>query len=245
MPRKYSGRGKTRRSTQTQSSSLIWVWVFLGMFLGVIGAMLAYGAYTRQWSFQSPKPQTIANAQQVQAKPTTHSVGGEQKSLPNKPNEQYEFYTLLPGMEVQVPKGSSVTPTHHLPGSSSSHSHSSNVSNASNVPSSNTPLQVGNRTLAGTPATMPLIQTENKKQTVQYILQAGIFLEPKSADELKARLILQGFTTHIQKVRTQNGQNWYRVTLGPFSSESKAFAQKKRLEKQKIKATLILQRQLQ
>ena len=61
------------------------------------------------------------------------------------------------------------------------------------------------------------------------------------AEELKSRLVLQGFRPHIQKVRVQE-DIWFRVTLGPFSTETMALKQKKQLEKHQIRGILFLQR---
>lgn len=50
---------------------------------------------------------------------------------------------------------------------------------------------------------------------VTYYLQAGSFLDPNDANELRARLILLNLETRIQDTSLQ-GRTWYRVQTGPF-----------------------------
>jgi len=50
---------------------------------------------------------------------------------------------------------------------------------------------------------------------VTYFLQAGSFLDPNDANELRARLILLNLETRIQDTSLQ-GRTWYRVQSGPF-----------------------------
>ena len=48
-----------------------------------------------------------------------------------------------------------------------------------------------------------------------YFLQAGSFLDPNDAEELRARLILLNLETRIQDTNL-SGRTWYRVQAGPF-----------------------------
>ncbi|MDG2176817.1 MAG: SPOR domain-containing protein [Gammaproteobacteria bacterium] len=50
---------------------------------------------------------------------------------------------------------------------------------------------------------------------VTYFLQAGSFLDPNDANELRARLILMNLETRIQDTNLR-GRTWYRVQAGPF-----------------------------
>jgi cell division protein FtsN len=62
---------------------------------------------------------------------------------------------------------------------------------------------------------------EGVKQVEQpgtYLLQAGSFRSRQQADQLRARLALLGLETSVQAVTVDNGQNWHRVRVGPFSN---------------------------
>ena len=49
-----------------------------------------------------------------------------------------------------------------------------------------------------------------------YILQAGSFIEYKEADQLKAKLAMQGIKSKINRFKIDD-TNWYRVRIGPIA----------------------------
>ena len=54
-----------------------------------------------------------------------------------------------------------------------------------------------------------------EKNPVTYFLQAGSFIDPNDAEELRARLILMNLDTKVQPTPL-SGRTWYRVQAGPF-----------------------------
>lgn len=79
-------------------------------------------------------------------------------------------------------------------------------------------------------------QTNNKNSS--YILQAGAFLNPDSANDLKAHIALLGFSAKIT-TRTENGKQINKVILGPFSSQQEAQSVKNSLQQQSISVTIV------
>ena len=53
---------------------------------------------------------------------------------------------------------------------------------------------------------------------VSYMLQAASYSTYKDADQLKAKLILNGLSSSIQKVSIENKGTYYRVRVGPYAS---------------------------
>lgn len=53
---------------------------------------------------------------------------------------------------------------------------------------------------------------------VSYMLQAASYSAYKDADQLKAKLILNGLSSSIQKVSIENKGTYYRVRVGPYDS---------------------------
>ena len=51
-----------------------------------------------------------------------------------------------------------------------------------------------------------------------YFLQAGAFQNPADADNLKARLALQGLEASVEPTNLPDKGVWYRVRLGPYSN---------------------------
>jgi cell division protein FtsN len=170
--------------------------------------------------------------------------------------KHFTFYQLLPGMEIPISEPSETTVAANAPVSPAEpvpFMYVTTPKKVTPVPSSATATTpVKPRTALGSakqPVTQPLKTTPaqypkvlRKLAAAQYLLQVDAFKNPTIASALKTRLTLQGFTPNVYKVEAEDGV-WFRVILGPYPSEMMALRQKSRLEKQKIHAILILQRQ--
>lgn len=231
--RRNSSSKRSRKSAGSFTGVLIMVGVVIGILLTSAGYMF----------FSKPSRDSKSQSSHFLVK--KEKSFKKEKEKDNTQNAQrFEFYTLLPGMEVQLPDAPS-------------HSHTK-IKNQANIkqepvnglvhpvngsPNSNIPSTSSSSSASASASSKESkAQTSSKQTDAHYILQAGIFQELRLADELKATLTLQGFNTRIQKVQTPEGHTWFRVTLGPFATESNALQQKKRLEEQKIHGILILQR---
>ena len=77
------------------------------------------------------------------------------------------------------------------------------------------------------------------KTGIRYILQAGSFRNPAQADQLKARLALQGIEANIQTVTINDGDTWHRVRVGPMQDLTALNRTRKRLHDNGI-ATMVV-----
>ena len=68
-------------------------------------------------------------------------------------------------------------------------------------------------------AKRPLAQ--QKKAKANFVVQLASFHQKKDAEQMKAELILKGFSATIESINRQNRQ-WYRVVMGPFSDRIEA-----------------------
>jgi len=201
-PVRRSGRHARRVRA---SVSPAWNWLMMGILIGILGVFAIYLCTTdkdtlKQWlSAKQPKIKTLAK--NIATKPPTKVA---QKKAPK---ERFEFYQLLPGMEVPIP---------------------------------DTDHDGLKPKISAEKPTTP--QTQTKLAAAQYLIQAGTFRGLTQAESLKRRLTQQGMAARIQKIEAEDGF-WFRVTVGPFASESMAITHKNRLAKQKIQGILILQRQ--
>lgn len=76
--------------------------------------------------------------------------------------------------------------------------------------------------------------------TSSYLLHLGTFTKLAAADELKAKLILHGFEVNIQTITSSTQKDpIYKVTLGPFASQSIAIVKKSQLDVAGFKNILI------
>lgn len=92
--------------------------------------------------------------------------------------------------------------------------------------------------VAPKPQALPQIQPESQPPTSVttsselYYLQVGAFSKRSSADSQKAKLILSNWPTKVQQVRLSNGNNIYRVFVGPYNQGTELKQAEKGLTKQ-------------
>lgn len=77
---------------------------------------------------------------------------------------------------------------------------------------------------------------ERADADVRYILQVGSFGSFADADQLKAKLALQGMAATVQKVTIEGKGEYHRVRLGPYEKLSDLDSASERLSKLGIKA---------
>jgi cell division protein FtsN len=73
------------------------------------------------------------------------------------------------------------------------------------------------------------------EESVAYVLQAGSFASFEDADNLKARLALNGLIAHIQKVDVE-GKSYHRVRIGPYDKIEQLDAAADQLRQLNIRA---------
>lgn len=143
----------------------------------------------------------------------TAASKGAEKTEPQEENRPvFDFYTLLPESEVSVPVES-------VP-----------VSQKKEPPKKGRSGQASNAPAAEKADSSPR----------KYLLQAGSFRNSKDADRLRAQLLLEGLEPRVEKVSVGNGENWYRVQLGPFSDQSALQSTRSVLASKKIDSLLLL-----
>lgn len=68
----------------------------------------------------------------------------------------------------------------------------------------------------------------------RYIMQCGSFRKQTLAESLKVQIAMNGFTARIKDTNEINGDVWYRVILGPYTSKRKAERERHQLERNDI-----------
>ncbi len=230
---------KKRSRSNGYSVSYVWLWLLSGAFVGILGITSAYLLLTGKWSLDKLKPDAAIklspkklNAAKVQKQP---ALAAKKKSSP-----RFEFYQLLPGMEVPIPdptseQNKSSTPkliplTPKAPIS---------AEESSLTPSRPAPSVSLKKPNTIEKPSLPKVQT--KLAAAQYLIQAGAYRGLGSAEAFKTRLQRLGFHPRLQKVEAEDG-TWFRIIIGPFPSEIIASKHKNTLAKQRIEGILILQR---
>ena len=147
-------------------------------------------------------------AEQVRAtveRTVGHSIGVDSTAPPAKP--KFEFYTLLPEMEVVVPDEDLAAPA-PAPAESST--------------TTETP------TSAATEDDAPG-DTDPALKSGHYVLQVASFRSIRDADGLKAQLTLLGFQPVVQTVAINSDEKWHRVRIGPYADRDSLEAARIRL----------------
>lgn len=193
MARDYAKRPKKRKKAKKGTSS--WVWLLTGVMMGLVVAAVGYlKLFVPYEGSATPTPK------QAEAKQST------------KP--KFDFYTLLPEMEVEVPEAPKKS------------------TRQATKPSTKKPVTITAKKESNK-------QPSKALEAAKYRLQLASFKKYDEADSMKARLALEGIFVEIQTVKLDTGQTWYRVRTTQFEERTDALALQKNLQRQAINSMLL------
>lgn len=156
---KYSSTHHRRRSLPG------WIWLLTGLSIGLAVAFIVYlnGQKALKESRQNAADIPVETiAKQTKTQPVQQST--------TPANQRFDFYTLLPELEVVVPQ--------------ETQQHKQTIPRQKPLPSESSPDPPRN----------------NPKISGGYLLQAGSFQKLQEADSLKAKLALIGIESNIESV---------------------------------------------
>ncbi len=193
MARDYKSRAQRQPSKKPIP---VFVWLLSGYLLGVgsVGLLWLGGSSDGEvpgWINQDT-PLTVAS------ETASSKVDIEDPVTPPR----FDFYTLLPEMEIVVPDDELEAKPKPPP-----------------VPVSASKPVVTEARVAVAPKS-------------GYLLQVGAFKNAVDADKLKARLILQGYPATVSRVKTADGNMWSRVRVGPIHSADVLKSKRRQLQAQ-------------
>jgi cell division protein FtsN len=222
MPRDYKHRAR-RKKKRTKLSP--WTGVISGLLIGLFVAFLVYIKMQAK-----PDPHVyLQESIQPTADPVRQPAPDENKEqaavAPATPKPRFDFYTLLPEMEVVVPE------------------RELSASRQQTTP----PVQKAAPVVTATPAAAsrpqqpaaPVVTTTTKPQAGSYYLQVGSFKNGAQAERFKAELAMQGLQTSIQTVTINNRDTYHRVRVGPFRDLGALDKTRQTLKKKGIDSTPI------
>jgi len=190
-------KSNAKHGSRNKGSSGIpaWLWLLGGIFIGLGTAVaLMFRGYLPEFKDHTPEID----------KPVASASGTALIDDKEKPKEaekpRYDFFTVLPEMEVVVPEQELQRKAAKTPEPAASAS-SKDVSSSAG-------------TASGTKATAAT-------EVDRYILQVGSFQDAGEAEQMKAQLALIGFTASVQTV-TVDGTSWHRIRVGPFDGAREA-----------------------
>ena len=192
-------RSNTKRhgSNRKGSSGIpAWFWLLGGIFIGLgVAVVLMFRGYLPEFTERTPEIDQPAASTSSAA-----LINDKEKvTAPEKP--RYDFFTVLPEMEVVVPEQELQRKAASIPAPIAS-------------VSSNDTAAAPNSTAS----------TEAKTATAvddRYVLQVGSFQDSSEAEQMKAQLAMIGFTASVQTV-TVDGKSWHRIRVGPVDGARQA-----------------------
>lgn len=185
MAKNTSRRGASRGGSKRQSRQVPgWVWLFTGVIGGLFVAFLFHLAQV-----QMEQGRAGGGDGKVVEKPQPKEKDNDGATKDDQP--KFDFYAVLPKMEVIVPKGEGGDQETSRSGSDSD-----------------------DKSRDEDTADKPVAGRHDKR----FLLQAGSFRNEKDADRRRAELILKGYQARIQPVDMDNGDTWHRVMIGPYDN---------------------------
>lgn len=230
-------RGASRYQAPAKKPVPGWVWLACGAAVGAFFMFL--------FSLEPGRDEVKRSKPEEQKRTTTQQQKPQVPAEPAKP--KYDFYTLLPESQVEVPAGA--IPEEQKP---------------STAPVPLTPEQEAERALAllegrEPPKITPPVATPEADKaatdkaaapaeaakavpSTQFFLQAGSFRNQNDADKLRAQIILLGQNVQIESGKVRE-ETWHRVLVGPYGSREQLAAAQKQLAGNGFSNLLLQQRQ--
>ena len=205
MPRDY----KPRVTRKNKKSLPGYIWLLSGLGIGLFIAFIIYldKQPENNNDFGSAVQLELEKLKQQAKKKKAVAEQKETHSTTVKKEQKFNFYTLLPELEVLIPESETRSPD--------------TASKTKPKP------KTKNKTVKQTKRSVA-----TKKQ---YVLQVGSFQSLTDAKKLKVNLAFLGIKANIQHV-TVNKQPWHRVRTGPYQDKQQLYQNQKTLKQNDIPA---------
>jgi len=268
-------RGKSQARRNSSNGTPGWVWLVAGAAIAAVVFLAAPGLFKKDGDgFLRVGPQPNPDARPVPVADADLDAGvdlprpatGDGKPA-DKPATQYDFYTLLPGKEVQMTDAELAASAKaeaqrraaaERAGQDSEAQRAQAALEGRPVPPAATPLPTpvseaprpvaaaGTAPQATTAAAIDRKPAEPTPATaavpaadnVRYILQAGAFGASGDAEATKAKLAMMGLSARVESAQI-NGNTVYRVRMGPYGSASELAEAKAKLDGSGLQAMAI------
>lgn len=218
-PLKRKPSATTRVAAKKSSGGLIYLMTGL-----VIGLFIAFLVYLEEQPEDNSKnlshPATNKTSnKQTQQKLTSKKANNKNKPVP-KPAPQvpkYEFYTMLPDVEVEVNVPDIVQKKQVIKAQAQAQAKKNPDTAKVQKPRKSVPI--------------------SSKKTL-YQLQVGAFAAKNKAESMKGQLGFMGMQSSVSSSLLSNGKKVYKVRIGPSSNEKKLQLIKGELKRMHINAFL-------
>ena len=247
-------KNQARRKGSSQGTPG-WVWLVAGLVLGAALIFIVPGLLKKDGDgFFRPQPNPDAlPAQVADADSNADDVAPETSTATSQPDAvmddtaaketQYDFYTLLPGKEVQMSDAelaaSARAEQANEARAAKAAADAAAAANPKPLPET-TATSVAADPATQTVSTTPATTTPDKPAAsdARYILQAGAFGASGDAESTKAKIALLGLSARVESAQI-NGKTVYRVRMGPYGTASELAEAKQKLANGNLPAMAI------
>lgn len=235
-------RNKNQARRNSGNGTPGWVWLIAGLVLGAAAFFIVPGlmkkdgdGFFRPQPNPDAQPAQVADADNIAPETSTATSQPDAKDDDTAAKEtQYDFYTLLPGKEVQM-SDAELAASARAEQASATRAQKAAAATAA-APDAGNPIPI-----AETPVTAPAAATTTSATTVaptsastasagdaRYILQAGAFGASGDAESTKAKIALLGLSARVESAQI-GAKTVYRVRMGPYGSASELAEAKRKL----------------
>lgn len=239
-------RGKSQARRNGSNGLPGWAWLVIGVLVTLAVVLAAPRLLKSDGGtdgFFRPKPNPDAQPASAGAEgeaiaPDTAPAGEAGDAGKAKPT-QYDFYTLLPGEEVEVSDAELAASAQAEAAAQAKAARQTAAAAAAGTDALPTPI--GDSATAGTVPTTDAPAPADAKPAVEpkpaavadaadarYILQAGAFGASGDAEAVKAKIALLGLNARVESAQI-GGKTVYRVRMGPYGSASELAEAKSKL----------------
>lgn len=243
-------RGKTQAKRNSGKPVPGWVWLLAGLGLGVALFLIVPGLMKQDgdgFMRFGPRPNPDAQPAPVATADVEAVVPETPQPAEEAPREtRFDFYTLLPGQEVEVTDAELAASTRE----EANRAAREREAEAARARAALSGQEVAPRPSAANPAPVaetpavaavapppspPTAVAAPAPSTVasagagtRYILQAGAFGASGDAEAAKAKVALLGLNARVESAEI-NGRTVYRVRMGPYGSAGELAEAKQKL----------------
>lgn len=243
-------RGKNQATRNSGHATPPWVWLILGLLIGLAVYFIVPGLGKKDGDgFFRPQPNPDAQPAPIDSADVDAVVPDAPADAPATtstdaaaPKEtQYDFYTLLPGKEVQMSDAelaasareeearkaraalSGQSPIAATPAATETVAQPAPIDETPAARAPETP-----RAAEAAPAPKPATTVASADTGARYILQAGAFGASGDAEATKAKIAMLGLSARVESAQI-NGKTVYRVRMGPYGTASELAEAKQKL----------------
>ncbi|MBD9480260.1 SPOR domain-containing protein [Pseudoxanthomonas sp. PXM02] len=244
-------RGKNQATRNSSHATPPWVWLVLGLLIGLAVYFIVPGLGKKDGDgFFRPQPNPDAQPAPIDSADVEAVVPDTPAEAPSAtaadgttPKEtQYDFYTLLPGKEVQMSDAELAASAREEEARKARAALNGQSPIAATTPAASDtaaqPAPIDETPAARTPeapraadtppAPKPATTVASADTGARYILQAGAFGASGDAEATKAKIAMLGLSARVESAQI-NGKTVYRVRMGPYGTASELAEAKQKL----------------